>query len=244
MPADPEDRNRAENAERRKVRFQEQRAPAEPAPHAAPAPGPDAVPPQGAVHPQGDGGTHADDGDLPGVGVRRNRDGEEPEEQPNAKQSRSSGSSTEAPKKSREREEVEGDSDEEGQTSSRKVARRIEMLYEMMEKLDVEKRETIQKMENLKEELSEDSRKAKVDEALRSLRRTRQDLEVSMATCGSCRSSHSGKYEICELFSPPRITKRAQQQNGIVPGGWSVDCNFTDPITNRTYDLLNKNDQK
>ena len=85
---------------------------------------------------------------------------------------------------------------------------------------------------------------AKAEEALRSLRKASQDLEINMATCEGCRSSHSGKYEICELFSPPRVTKRAQQKDGVVRGGWSVDCEFIDPITNRKYDLLNKNDQK
>ena len=41
---------------------------------------------------------------------------------------------------------------------------------------------------------------------------------------------------ICEVFSPPRIA-RAAPKFGLEPG-WSLDLNAVDPITGRSWDLL------
>ena len=49
------------------------------------------------------------------------------------------------------------------------------------------------------------------------------------------------KYDIAELFSPPRMTERAKEFG--LKGGWSIDDRVKDPITKRTYDLRNRKDQ-
>ena len=46
---------------------------------------------------------------------------------------------------------------------------------------------------------------------------------------------HPGRYELCELFSPPRVTEKATERG--LRGGWSLDLCHTDPITGSTWDL-------
>ena len=48
-------------------------------------------------------------------------------------------------------------------------------------------------------------------------------------------------YSVCEVFSPPRVTKRARERGGQV--GWAIDFKASDPITKRTYDLRSARDQ-
>ena len=50
----------------------------------------------------------------------------------------------------------------------------------------------------------------------------------------------ASKYDIAELFSPPRMTKMTEVFG--LKGGWPIDDRFADPITGRTYDLRNKKD--
>ena len=49
------------------------------------------------------------------------------------------------------------------------------------------------------------------------------------------------KYDLAELFSPPRMTEVTQVFG--LKGGWSIDDRVEDPITGRTYDLRNRKDQ-
>ena len=51
----------------------------------------------------------------------------------------------------------------------------------------------------------------------------------------------ASKYDLAELFSPPRMTEMTQAFG--LKGGWSIDDRFKDPITGRTYDLRNRKDQ-
>ena len=51
----------------------------------------------------------------------------------------------------------------------------------------------------------------------------------------------ASKYDLAELFSPPRMTEMTEAFG--LKGGWSIDDKCTDPITGRTYDLRNKKDQ-
>ena len=50
-----------------------------------------------------------------------------------------------------------------------------------------------------------------------------------------------GRYDICELFSPARVTKAAAAAG--LRGGWSLDLNHVDPITGCTWDLSTEKDQ-
>ena len=44
-----------------------------------------------------------------------------------------------------------------------------------------------------------------------------------------------GRYDIAELFSPPRMTSRADLFNLVA--GWSLDTMYMDPITKKSWDL-------
>lgn len=46
---------------------------------------------------------------------------------------------------------------------------------------------------------------------------------------------HLGKYELCELFSPPRVVSVANSEG--LRGGWSLDLNHRDPVTGSEWDL-------
>ncbi len=50
------------------------------------------------------------------------------------------------------------------------------------------------------------------------------------------------RYDICEVFSPPRVCVVAIDHG--LRGGWSLDVSTRDPITGRCYDLRNPKDQK
>ena len=53
--------------------------------------------------------------------------------------------------------------------------------------------------------------------------------------------SHSGRYDICELFSPPRVVAEAASMG--FRGGWSLGLNRIDPVTNRKWDLSQESEQ-
>ena len=44
-----------------------------------------------------------------------------------------------------------------------------------------------------------------------------------------------GAYDICELFSPARVTKFAKEEG--LKGGWSLDIKHVDEVTGKTSDL-------
>ena len=44
-----------------------------------------------------------------------------------------------------------------------------------------------------------------------------------------------GKYDLCEMFSPARATKAARARG--LRGGWSMDSQWVDPVTNRRWNL-------
>ena len=46
---------------------------------------------------------------------------------------------------------------------------------------------------------------------------------------------HPGAYDICELFSPHRVSAMANRQG--LRGGWSLDLNCEDPVTKSRWDL-------
>ena len=47
------------------------------------------------------------------------------------------------------------------------------------------------------------------------------------------------EYEVSELFSPPRVSKRAREVHGL-RGGWSFDVRAEDPVTGERWDLLQR----
>ena len=49
------------------------------------------------------------------------------------------------------------------------------------------------------------------------------------------KGQHPGKYEVVELFSPPRVTKAANESG--LRGGWSLDIGYEDPTTGQRWDL-------
>ena len=55
------------------------------------------------------------------------------------------------------------------------------------------------------------------------------------------RERETTKYDVCEVFSPPRICTAAKGQG--LRGGWSIDMTFRDPSLSRTYDLRKPKDQ-
>ncbi len=66
----------------------------------------------------------------------------------------------------------------------------------------------------------------------------REECESSLAYAvdrkweAVCRSED---YDVCEIFSPPRVCDRARARN--MKGGWSLDLNHRDPVSGRTWDL-------
>ena len=46
-----------------------------------------------------------------------------------------------------------------------------------------------------------------------------------------------GKYDVCEVFSPPRVAPVAKDRG--LRGGWSLDIRTADGVTGRRWDLLN-----
>ena len=46
---------------------------------------------------------------------------------------------------------------------------------------------------------------------------------------------HPGKYDLCELFSPPRVSAAASARG--LRGGWALDVDFIDPVTGSAWDL-------
>ncbi len=63
---------------------------------------------------------------------------------------------------------------------------------------------------------------------------------------GPCPSVPAGwdqnRYDVCEVFSPPRICAAATEQGWR--GGWPVDISIRDPSTGRRLDLRNSKDPK
>ena len=49
------------------------------------------------------------------------------------------------------------------------------------------------------------------------------------------------RYDICEIFSPPRVCVVATDHG--LKGGWSLDVNTRDPVTGKCYDLRNAKEQ-
>ena len=52
---------------------------------------------------------------------------------------------------------------------------------------------------------------------------------------------HPGRYDLCELFSPARVTAAATEQG--LRGGWSLDLHHVDAVTGRKWDLSTPEDQ-
>ena len=50
-----------------------------------------------------------------------------------------------------------------------------------------------------------------------------------------------GTYDVCEVFSPARISEMASKQG--LRGGWSLDLSQPCKVTGRTWDCLNEEDR-
>jgi len=59
---------------------------------------------------------------------------------------------------------------------------------------------------------------------------------------GSGTSRSHPKFDVCEVFSPPRICPYANTHG--LRGGWSIDMTVREPTTGRKFDLRNSRDQK
>ena len=46
---------------------------------------------------------------------------------------------------------------------------------------------------------------------------------------------HPGQYDLCELFSQPRVVLETEKAG--LRGGWCLDINHEDPVTEGTWDL-------
>ena len=55
-------------------------------------------------------------------------------------------------------------------------------------------------------------------------------------------SPKGGRYDVCEIFSPPRTTRRATHRGAR--GGWSLDIATTCTTTGRKWNLLEDRDQR
>ena len=64
---------------------------------------------------------------------------------------------------------------------------------------------------------------------------------TGMRSVMTSESKSKSKYDICELYSRPRMCIQAQTHK--LKGGWSIDKDFHDPVTGRVYDLRNRKDQ-
>ena len=54
-------------------------------------------------------------------------------------------------------------------------------------------------------------------------------------------AKHGGKFDLCELFGPPRISSRARERG--YRAGWCLDCNYADPVTGRRWNMTDSRDQ-
>ena len=52
---------------------------------------------------------------------------------------------------------------------------------------------------------------------------------------------HPGRYDLCELVSPPRVSAMANRQG--LRGGWALDINNEDPVTKCKWDLSEEKTQ-
>ena len=53
---------------------------------------------------------------------------------------------------------------------------------------------------------------------------------------------HGLKYDVCEIFSVPRVTQMAKDMG--MRAGWALDITESDGITKRSYDLSSSSDQR
>ena len=65
---------------------------------------------------------------------------------------------------------------------------------------------------------------------------------TGLSNASGSANSHDNQMDIAEMFTPPRVTLRARSRK--LRGGWSMDCDHTDPTTGRRWDLSNESDIK
>ena len=117
----------------------------------------------------------------------------------------------------------------------------IDLLHCMVLAIEVKEArairlETIKRMEMSIEEL-----KKQVKEAEESKEVMNFNQETPQPTKIRVEDKSKNKYDLVELFSPPRMTGMTGKFG--LKGGWSIDDRAEDPVTKRTYDLRNKKDQ-
>ena len=96
--------------------------------------------------------------------------------------------------------------------------------------------QTVKRMEMSIEEL-----KKQVKEAEESKEVMNFSQEAPQPTKIRVEDKPKNKYDLVDLFSPPRMTSMTGKFG--LKGGWSIDDRAEDPVTKRTYDLRNKKDQ-
>ena len=58
----------------------------------------------------------------------------------------------------------------------------------------------------------------------------------------SSSGNHRPLYDVCEIFSAPRVTARARRRN--LRAGWTMDIDTVDPVTGRSWDLTVPGEKK
>ena len=106
---------------------------------------------------------------------------------------------------------------------SEKFQRKVNILEKC---IDLKKQ--VAEAKDAGEKVAEEERKRILSQE--GLKPLKSDVETQSAS----------KYDIAELFSPPRMTEMIEEFG--FKGGWSIDDRCTDPITGRTYDLRSKKD--
>ena len=76
------------------------------------------------------------------------------------------------------------------------------------------------------------------DNPLMAMKMSDEEFRQEEVTKAKERIQSANKYDIAELFSPPRMTEMTEAFG--LKGGWPIDDKCTDPVTGRTYYLQNK----
>ena len=133
------------------------------------------------------------------------------------------------------------------------------MRYEVEDPMEPEPREDEMCLEELQREITRDEVSVRRQELQRDMARDEEyvrklgkehekmrDRQGEVLMLGEKRKglTRGGKYDLCELFSQARVTKRIRESNSCLRPGWSLDLNFDDEVTGRRWDLSLEEDQE